>query len=60
MKIEVSADIVAYFEHIRCPVLYREIATGLSALAMTVVVVTRVHRFEQPAKLKFRRFFINS
>ena len=32
---------------------YQEIATGLTALAMTVVVVTQLRRFEQSAKLKF-------
>ena len=53
VKIEVSANIVPYFEHFRCPALYREIATGLSALAMTVVVVTRLRLFEQHGKLKF-------
>ena len=26
---------VLYFEHFRCPALYQEIATGLTALAMT-------------------------
>ena len=32
--------------------LYREIATGLTALAMTVVVVTWARRFERSDKLK--------
>ena len=32
---------------------YQEIATGLTALAMTVVVVTQLRRFEQSDKLKF-------
>ena len=44
---------VLYFEYFRCPALYQEIATGLTALAMTVVVVTRLRRFEQSDKLKF-------
>ena len=33
--------------------LYREIATGLKALAMTVVVFAWLRRIEQHAKLKF-------
>ena len=45
-----------YFEHFRRPALYQEIATGLTALAMTVVIVTRLRRFEQNAKLKFAYF----
>ena len=32
---------------------YQEIATGLTALAMTVVVVIRLRQFEQSDKLKF-------
>ena len=32
---------------------YREIATGLTALAMTVVVVTQLRQFKQNNKLKF-------
>ena len=35
------------------PTAYREIATGLTALAMTVVVVAQLRRFKQNAKLKF-------
>ena len=35
------------------PTVYREIATGLTALAMTEGVVTRLRRFEQSDKLKF-------
>ena len=35
------------------PTAYREIATGLTALAMTEGVVTRLRRFEQSDKLKF-------
>ena len=42
-----------YFEHFRRPALYQEIATGLTALAMTVVVVIRLRQFEQSDKLKF-------
>ena len=53
VKIEGSANTVPYFEQFRCPALYQEIATGLSALAMTVVVVTRLRLFEQSDKLKF-------
>ena len=34
--------------------LVLEIATPLTGLAMTLVVVTRLRRFEQNAKLKFR------
>ena len=37
-KTEVSAINMLYFEHCCCPALYQEIATGLTALAMTVVV----------------------
>ena len=33
--------------------LYREIATGLKALAMTVVFFARLRRFKLSAKLKF-------
>ena len=32
---------------------YQEIATGLTALAMTVVVVTQLRQFKHNAKLKF-------
>ena len=32
---------------------YQEIATGLAALAMTVVVVTQLRQFKQNNKLKF-------
>ena len=35
------------------PTAYREIATGLAALAMTEGIVTRLRRFEQSDKLKF-------
>ena len=37
----------------RQPTFYQEIATGLTALAMTEVVVTQLRRFEQSDKLKF-------
>ena len=36
--------------------LYREIATGLKALAMTVVFFARFRRFEQSDKLKFKTY----
>ena len=41
------------------PTFYREIATGLTALAMTVVVVTQLRRFKQNAKLKFETILPN-
>ena len=37
----------------RHPTFYQEIATGLTALAMTVVFFARLRRFEQLDKLKF-------
>ena len=46
-----------YFEYFRLPALYREIATGLTALAMTVVIDTRLRRFELNDKLKFEVLF---
>ena len=33
---------------------YQEIATGLTALAMTVVFFARLRRFERSDKLKFK------
>ena len=41
----------------RHPTFYQEIATGLKALAMTVVVFARLRRFEQSDKLKFELLF---
>ena len=39
VKMEVSVNSMPYFEHFWYPTFYQEIATGLTALAMTVVVV---------------------
>ena len=47
-----------YFEHFWYPTFYQEIATGLTALAMTVVVVAQLRRFKQHGKLKFATFGI--
>ena len=52
-KIEVSAKICHTLNIVGHPTFYQEIATGLTALAMTVVVVARSHRFKQNDKLKF-------
>ena len=52
-KIEVSAKMYHTLNIFGHPTFYREIATGLTALAMTVVVVTRLRRFERSDKLKF-------
>ena len=52
-KIEVSAKMCHTLNIFGHPTFYREIATGLTALAMTVVVVTQSRRFEQNDNLKF-------
>ena len=53
LKTEVSSKMCYTLNIFCCPALYQEIATGLTALAMTVVVVIRLRRFEQSDKLKF-------
>ena len=52
-KIEVSANNVHTLNIFLQLTFYQEIATGLMALAMTVVVVTRLRRFNRSDKLKF-------
>ena len=58
-KIEVSVKICHALNILGHPAFYQEIATGLTALAMTVVVVTRLRRFKQNDKLKFERLDVN-
>ena len=52
-KREVSAKICHALNILGHPTFYQEIATGLTALAMTVVVVTQLRRFKRSDKLKF-------
>jgi hypothetical protein len=52
-KKEVSVKMCHNLNILRYPTFYQEIATGLTALAMTVVVVIQLRRFERSDKLKF-------